>query len=110
MSSDDERDETPDDVNAGNRAAWMAFSTVAGLGAGFAATRGAGVIWRAATGKKAPKNPADPTVSWGEAILWAVASGAFAELTRVLANRAATQYWVNATGGLPPGMTPNADD
>lgn len=105
--SDDENVEEQDDPNAGNKAVWKVFSATAGLGAGFAATQATGLIWRAATGHNAPKNAADPRVSWGEAIAWAIASGALAELTRVLANRAVTQYWVNSTGGLPPGMKPN---
>lgn len=113
MSKDDKQDDkalTEDDPTAGNKAVWKAFSVAAGMGAGLAATQATRILWRGVTGKKTPINPSDPVISWPEAIAWAAVSGALAELARVVANRAATQYWVNSTGGLPPDMKPPEDE
>ena len=61
-------------------------------------------IWRTATGKKPPTNPNNPEVDPGEAITWAVASGAAIALARILATRKAAQYFAKSTGQLPPSL------
>ena len=60
--------------------------------------------WKAATGKHPPVNPADPDVAMGEAIAWAVVSGTFVALARMLAQRRAATYYAKSAGHLPPQL------
>lgn len=83
---------------------WSAFSLVSALGAAAAAKKGLNVTWQAATSKKPPENPADPDVQLREAVAWAVFSGAFVGLARMLAQRRAASYYARSTGYLPPGL------
>ena len=83
---------------------WSVFSLVAALGAAAIARKGLDAAWRAATGRKPPQNPADPDVQVWEAASWAVATGAFVALARMLAQRRAAGYYVKSTGHLPPQL------
>lgn len=83
---------------------WSVFALVASLGAATVAKKGLNTSWKAATGKNPPANPADPDVEMREAIMWAVASGTFVALARMLAQRKAAGYYVKSTGKLPPGL------
>ena len=80
---------------------WAAFSVVAALGAAQVAKRGINTGWKAATGKNPPENPADPDVEIWEAVTWAVVSGVFIGVARMLAQRKAATYYVKSTGHLP---------
>ena len=60
--------------------------------------------WRAATGKNPPENPADPDVDVWEAVAWAVVSGTFVGLARMLAQRRAAGYYARSAGQLPPQL------
>jgi Protein of unknown function (DUF4235) len=83
---------------------WTAFSLVAGLGAAALTRKLLDRTWRAAAGKNPPENPADPDVSFGEAVLWAGLTGAMVALARMLAQRRAARYYARTTGQLPPGL------
>ncbi len=83
---------------------WSAFSLVAALGAATVAKKGLNATWKTATRKKPPENPADPDVELREAVAWAVVSGAFIGLARMLAQRRAASYYARSTGHLPPGL------
>ncbi len=83
---------------------WTIFSTVSALGAATAAKKGLETAWKAATGKQPPANPADPDVKLREAVAWAVASGTFVALARMLAQRGAAGYFAKSTGHLPPEL------
>jgi hypothetical protein len=83
---------------------WSVFSLVSALGAAAAAKKGLDLSWKAATRKKPPENPADPDIELREAVAWAVFSGAFVGLARMLAQRRAASYYVRSTGHLPPGL------
>ena len=83
---------------------WTAFSLVAGLGAAALTRKLLDRSWRAASGKNPPENPADPDVSFGEAVLWASLTGAMVALARMLAQRRAAKYYARTTGHLPPGL------
>lgn len=43
--------------------------------------------WKFVTGKDSPENPDDPEIGIGEAVAFAILSGALVGLARVLANR-----------------------
>ncbi|HCB05681.1 MAG TPA: DUF4235 domain-containing protein [Nocardioides sp.] len=83
---------------------WALFSLVAGLGAAALTRKLLDQSWKAAAGKNPPENPADPDVSFGEAVLWASITGAAVALARMLAQRRAANYYKRSTGQLPPGL------
>lgn len=83
---------------------WKLYDKAATALATIACARAADAIWRAAVGRKAPKDPTNPEVSWREAATWVALSGAATQLARVFATRKAADYWVRSTGQLPPGM------
>jgi hypothetical protein len=83
---------------------WTVFSLVAGLGAAALTRKLLDRSWQVAAGKKPPENPADPDVSFGEAVLWASLTGAVVALARMVAQRRAASYYARSTGHLPPGL------
>ena len=83
---------------------WSVFSLVSALGAAAAAKKGLNATWKTATRKNPPENPADPDVQLREAVAWAVFSGAFVGLARMLAQRRAASYYARSTGHLPPNL------
>ena len=83
---------------------WTVMSLVAGLGAAAVTRKLLDRSWKAASGKNPPENPADPDVSFGEAVLWAAVTGAAVALARMLAQRRAASYYTRSTGHLPPGL------
>lgn len=83
---------------------WSAFSLAAALGAAAVARKTLDKSWKVATGKKPPENPADPDVEIWEAVSWAVVTGAFIALARMLAQRKAASYYTRSTGHLPPDL------
>ena len=88
---------------------WTIFSLVSALGGAALAKKGLDKSWRAATGKKPPANPADPDVDLWEAVTWAVASGAFVAIAKMLATRRAANYYLKSTGHLPPDLQKDDD-
>ena len=83
---------------------WTVFSLVAALGAAAVARKTLDKSWKVATGKKPPENPADPDVEIREAVAWAVVTGAFIAVARMLAQRKAASYYTKSTGHLPPDL------
>jgi hypothetical protein len=91
-------------ADSGGSRLWTVFSLVSALAAAAVAKKALDTGWRAATGKHPPENPADPDVQMGEAIAWAVASGTFVALARMLAQRRAADYYRRSAGHLPPQL------
>jgi hypothetical protein len=91
-------------MEADNSKVWTTMSLVAGLGAAAVTRKLLDRSWKAAAGKNPPENPADPDVSFGEAVLWAAITGAAVALARMLAQRRAASYYTRSTGHLPPGL------
>ena len=83
---------------------WSVFSLASALGAAALAKKGLDASWKMTTRRRPPENPADPDVALREAVAWAVFSGAFVGLARMLAQRRAASYYVRSTGHLPPGL------
>jgi Protein of unknown function (DUF4235) len=83
---------------------WKIYDKAATTFAGLAAARAVDMVWRAAVGRKAPKNPSNPEVSWREAATWVALSGTAMQLAKMFATRRAADYWIRSTGHLPPGM------
>jgi hypothetical protein len=91
-------------ADSGGSKLWTVFSLVSALGAAALAKKALDTGWRAATGKHPPENPADPDVAMGEAIAWAIVSGTFVALARMLAQRRAASYFQRSAGHLPPQL------
>ena len=62
-------------------------------------------VWKAASGKEPPTNPKHPTVTWPEAISWAVASGAVVGAARLVAQKKVADSWHKAGADTPSGRT-----
>lgn len=84
--------------------AWSVMALASTVGATIAARKAMTTSWKVATGKQPPQNPADPDVSIGEAVAWAVMSGVAVGVARMLASRRAANYYRKSTGHLPPNL------
>jgi hypothetical protein len=83
---------------------WSMMALASTVGAGIAARKAITTSWKVATGKEPPQNPADPDVSLGEAMAWAMFSGVAIGVARMLASRKAANYYRRSTGHLPPNL------
>ncbi|WP_340538240.1 DUF4235 domain-containing protein [Nocardioides sp. GXZ039] len=97
------------DKGASDTKVWSAFSLIAALGAATVAKKAINTSWKAATRKQPPENPADPDVDLREAVAWAIVSGAFVGLARMLAQRRAASYYARSTGHLPASLQRDND-
>lgn len=89
---------------------WKIYSTGSTVVAAAAAKKALNSSWRLATGKNPPANPADPDVAMREAVAWAVASGSFIAIARMLAARGAAEYFRKSTGRLPDELKADGQD
>lgn len=83
---------------------WKAMGTGGAILSGIAAKKVATTAWQKGTGKAPPANPEDPSTGWGEALAWAVVTGAIVGVARMLAARKAASYYRKSTGRLPPSV------
>lgn len=81
----------------GNLVAKLA-TTAAAIGASLVARKLTDGTWKFVTGKPSPSNPEDPEIDLKEAIAFAVVSGVFVGLVRMLANRQTTRVLGKAQG------------
>ncbi|WP_203335598.1 DUF4235 domain-containing protein [Nocardioides limicola] len=85
--------------------AWAPMAMAATFVGTFVAQKALDTLWRAASGKKPPTDPANPAaVRTGEALLWSALSGVVVAEAKMLATRKAAQYYAESTGHLPPPM------
>ncbi|MCU1679146.1 MAG: hypothetical protein JWM93_3904 [Frankiales bacterium] len=63
--------------------------------------------WVQATGKEAPVNPESSETTWGEAMAWALVSGALLGVARLIARRGAITT-MSKTAGKPAIAKQNA--
>lgn len=101
--------DAPATKKRGSKRLWKVYSRGSTVLSGVVALRLAETTWRLATRRNAPNKPEHPDVAVREAIVWAVLSGATAELTKIVVSRKTAEYWVRSTGELPPGMDPLED-
>jgi len=57
--------------------------------------------WRIAFQTEPPGNPADQDVTWRDALMWALLSGALVGVIRLIAQRLAAGAWRKAKGSYP---------
>ena len=84
------------------KAGYKAMAAIAAVLGALIARKSLTLVWKAATGKEPPANPEHPTVTWPEAISWAVVSGAVIGLARLFAQKKVAASWHRSTGSPPP--------
>jgi len=85
-----------------DRLVWPAVAAGSALAAGAATRAVMRAGWRVVKREKLPDDPARARMPWGEALAWAVATGALAAGARLAAERGAAAGWKRATGARPP--------
>ena len=80
---------------------WTVLNTISKIGGRQATSRMAGVLWKTATGKRAPENPMSPDTTWGEAAAWAALTGILSGLTVMVVTRQAAKFYTKSAGHLP---------
>jgi hypothetical protein len=81
---------------------YKAMAAVAAVVGALVARKSLALAWKIATGKEPPANPEHPTVTWPEAVSWAVVSGAVMGLARLAARKKVAASWHRSTGSPPP--------
>jgi hypothetical protein len=83
---------------------WSGVASVAAVAAVTATKPLVERVWRVVARREPPGNPAHQDVSWGEALAWALVTGALVGVIRLLAQRAAASAWARATGDYPEAL------
>ena len=83
---------------------WKVVGLASGAAAGAATRAALRTGWKRARGSEPPANPASPSTSWPEALIWALASGVAMAVTRLVAQRGAAEAWKASTGSYPAGL------
>lgn len=83
---------------------WKVMGLGSAIMAGIAMKKAIALGWKKGIGGPPPANPTSPDTNWGEAIAFALASGALIGVARMFATRKAAQYFRKSTGHLPPGL------
>ena len=91
MASDDESGKT----------GYKLMAMVASLFGAIVARRVLRTTWKLASGKEPPANPEHPTVTWPEAISWAVLSGAVVGVARLIAQKKVADSFHRTTNDTP---------
>jgi hypothetical protein len=81
-------------------------ATLAALGAAALMRKTLHKAWESATGRQPPVNPESRETTWGQALAWALVSGALLELARLVARRGAISTMSKATDN--PGVRQRA--
>ncbi|MEJ5946089.1 DUF4235 domain-containing protein [Pseudokineococcus basanitobsidens] len=77
------------------------LGTGGAIAAGIAANKVLTTVWRKSLGGEPPLNPESDETSWGEAVAWALLSGAVVGVARLAWRRNAASYFRRSTGRLP---------
>jgi hypothetical protein len=91
-------------VNVDEEQVWNGVASAAAIGAVMATKPLVERVWTAVARREAPGNPAHQDVSWGEALAWALVTGALVGVIRLLAQRLAASAWAKATGDYPEAL------
>ena len=97
-------DDLADTLTAGDATVWKLTSVLAGLVGTQIGRRGLTSVWRAVKHDDPPLNPLSKETTWGEAIAFALISGAVYGLMRMLTQRMAAGVWTSQLGAPPPGL------
>jgi hypothetical protein len=91
-------------VNIDEEQVWNGVASASAIGATLATKPLVERIWKLITRREAPGNPVHQDVTWGEALAWALLTGALVGVIRLLAQRAAVSAWNKATGDYPKAL------
>jgi uncharacterized protein DUF4235 len=83
---------------------WNAVASGAAVGGAMLARPLVARGWRLAFRTEPPGNPAHQDVSWRDALLWALVTGAMVGVIRLVAQRMAAGVWQKATGEYPKAL------
>lgn len=83
---------------------WKVVGAASGAVAGIATRKLLQASWRQVKGGDPPTNPASPSTTWSEALVWAISSGVALAVTRLIAQRGAAEAWRKATGAYPASL------
>jgi hypothetical protein len=89
---------------AGGDRSFKLIGTVSAIAAQVLAKKVMTSGWKLATGNPPPANPEDPSVSWNEAVAFAIASGAIIGVARLIVTRKVAEYWTRSTGSIPENV------
>ena len=91
-------------MNIDEEQVWNGVASASAIGATIATKPVVERLWKAATRREAPGNPVHRDVTWGEALAWALVTGALVGVIRLLAQRLAAAAWNKATGDYPKAL------
>lgn len=91
-------------MNRIEKKVWEGAVVLVAAGAALLARQGLVLLWRETQGEEPPENPAESGVSWGDALVWAVASGLAIGVSHVLARRGATAAFRAVAHADPPDV------
>lgn len=83
---------------------WNGVAAGAAVGATVATKPVVERLFRLTTRREPPGNPAHADVTWGDALLWALFTGALVGVIRLVAQRGAAEAWRRATGEQPKAL------
>lgn len=83
---------------------WKILGTATAVAAASAAKPAVAKSWAKARGAPPPGNPAGADTGWGEALAWALFSGAVVGVIRLVAQRMAAEAWRKKRGDYPPAL------
>ena len=96
------------DDDPSGKFAYKLLATLSALLGAFVARKLLTFGWEKTTGREPPANPEHPSVTWPEAVTWAVLSGAMVGVARLIAQRKVAATWHRSTGSLPPDLEETA--
>lgn len=82
-----------------NEKTFNLIGTLVALAAGAVAQKAVSALWRGVIGEP-PEDPDDPNTNLGEALGWAVASGAFVAIVKIMTSRQVRKYYLASTTPL----------
>lgn len=85
-----------------SKLAWRAVAAGTAALAAFAARKSSRAAYRKAMDEDPPDNPAEPGVSWKQALTWTAGVALAGAVMRVVARRLSASGWEKATGERPP--------
>jgi hypothetical protein len=91
-------------AGAVSKGAWKVVGAGSGLLAAMVTRKALVAAWQKTKKTDPPANPASPSTTWSEALVWATATGVALAVARLVAQRGAAAGWQAATGHLPPGL------
>ncbi|HEY7049774.1 MAG TPA: DUF4235 domain-containing protein [Jatrophihabitantaceae bacterium] len=89
-------------ANIVGKIGWRITTLAVGIPVGIAVKKGVDRAWAAARPDKPPRGAKDPDASWGDAIGWAVLSGAGVAIAQLATTKGATTLWRKLVGAEPP--------